>query len=936
VTASFFALNGNLVTAPAAGGLLGNSIVRNLARIMRPVLGLSLMICTLAAGATSPPCSDAVGVCSSGGEGSLALIRNHQPVGILIDAIADPAVRHVADSFAADLKRVSGHEPHRILQPGQAHEDLVIIGVLGQSPVIDGLAATGKIQAGDVAGQWEAYRQIVVDQPFAGVARALVIVGSDRRGAVYGAYDLSGKIGVSPWYWFADVPVRQQANVFVTAGSRRDQPKVKYRGFFINDEDPDFNSWAKVHFGGINSRMYEHVFELELRLKGNYLWPAMWAPKAFNDDDPQNMVLADAMGIVMGTSHQEPMTRAQDEWHRHTGQGITGGKWDYTTNAENLRAFWRGGIERMMSKGSGRGYDALVTIGMRGDGDEPMTEGTATQLLETIVADQRRIISEVTGKPADQTPQMWALYKEVQDYYDHGMKVPDDVTLLFSDDNWGQIRRLPAAGGERRGGYGIYYHFDYVGAPRNYKWINTNQIEKTWQQMDLAYATGARSLWIVNVGDIKPMEFPLSFFLKQAWNPEAMTLAALERFPEQWAQETFGPAQASAIARLITRYSQLAARRKPELIDADSFRLGKGAADKLDGGEFGERVAEWRLLEQQMRKVKATLPAQQHDAYFQLVEHPILALSNLYQLYYAVAWNRRLTAAKDPRANFFADRAQAAFRRDQEITDAYHALDGGKWSGMMLQTHIGYSTWQQPDRQVMPEVKRIATAEAPKQVMFSDARAVAAAAGQEDVIAIEAPHFSKAVGGSGLTWRVIPHLGRTLGAVTAFPQGRAPTSEQDGVRLEYEVTFSKPGDLAVQLFMVPALDTTGKGALRTGISIDAGSMQVLTDRLMPAPTATTSQEQRDWNKAVEDNARILETRFSNIPAGRHVIKVWRLDDNCVLQKLVLSTGTIPPSYLGPAETKQPRSSPNGRPHRDAAAASYTGGVVRARRQLPGL
>jgi hypothetical protein len=881
--------------------------MRDRARIVRLPLGLTLLICSLAAGSTPPSCSDAVTVCAYDGRGSLALIRNHQPVGILIDATADPALRHVAESFAADLQRVSGQVPNRIAQPGQAHGDLVIIGVLGQSPVIDGLAARGKIKAGDITGQWEAYRQIVVDHPLAGVGRALVIVGSDRRGAVYGVYDLSEKMGVSPWYWFADVPVRHQANVYITAGSRRDQPKVKYRGFFINDEDPDFSSWAKQHFGGINARMYEHVFELELRLKGNYLWPAMWAPKAFNDDDPQNMVLADAMGIVMGTSHQEPMTRAQDEWHRHTDRGITGGRWDYTTNAQNLRAFWRGGIERMMSKGAGQAYDSLVTIGMRGDGDEPMTEGTATQLLETIVADQRRIISEVTGKPADQRPQMWALYKEVQDYYDHGMKVPDDVTLLFSDDNWGQIRRLPPEASPRKGGYGIYYHFDYVGAPRNYKWINTNQIEKTWQQMDLAYAMGARSLWIVNVGDIKPMEFPLSFFLKQAWNPEAMTLDALGRFPEQWARETFGPAEAPQIAHLITRYSQFAARRKPELIDADSFQLGAGTSDPLDGGEFGERVAEWQTLEQQMLKVQATLPSQQRDAYFQLVEHPILALSNLYQLYYAVAWNRRLAAVNDARANLFADRAQVAFRRDQEISDAYHALNGGKWNGMMLQTHIGYTTWQQPDRQVMPEVKRITTQETPKQVEFSG-RAAFASARQDDVIGIEAPHFARAVGGAGLTWRVIPHLGRTLGAVTAFPQGHAPTSERDGVRLEYDVTVSKPGELVVQLFMVPTLDTTGKGALRTGISIDAGSLQVLTDRLVPAPTSTTTQEQRDWNKAVEDNARVLEGRFANIPAGRHVIKVWRLDGNCVLQKLVVSTGPVPSSYLGPAEVQGYRSS----------------------------
>src|SRR5690606_22105500 len=246
----------------------------------------------------------------------------------------------------------------------------------------------------------------------------------------------------------------------------------------------------------------------------------------------------------------------------------------YLSNEAGLREFWRGGIERMMSKGDGRGYESLVTLGMRGDGDESMEGASAADaraLLERIVADQRDIIAAVTGKPPQETPQVWALYKEVQDYYDQGMQVPDDVTLLFADDNWGQIRRLPAAADGRSGGYGVYYHFDYVGGPRNYKWLNTTQIEKTWQQMDLAYQRHARTLWMVNVGDIKPMEFPLSFFMDHAWQPQALGLDELQRYPAQWATEVFGQRDAEAIGGLLTGYSQLAARRKPELIDANSF-----------------------------------------------------------------------------------------------------------------------------------------------------------------------------------------------------------------------------------------------------------------------------------------------------------------------------------------------------------------------------
>lgn len=853
-------------------------------------------------------CEGAVTVCGQADRASFALIQGGRPATVLVDPGADPAVRHAADGFAEDLARVSGASPVRGQALAGVTGAVVLIGVLGQSPAIDALVQAGKIKPQDIAGEWEAFRQIVVDNPAPGIDRALVIVGSDRRGAVYGAYDLSEKIGVSPWHWFADVPVVKRANVYLTAGSRRDQPKVRYRGFFINDEAPAFSTWAQKKFGGANAKAYAHIFELELRLKGNYLWPAMWAPRAFNDDDPQNKILADEMGIVMGTSHHEPMTRAQDEWHRNTAGGVTGGKWDYATNAANLRAFWRGGIERMMSKGDGKGYESLVTVGMRGDGDEPMAEGTATKLLEGIVADQRKIIAEVTGKPANQQPQVWALYKEVQDYYDHGMQVPDDVILLFADDNWGQVRRLPDPGAPpRKGGYGVYYHFDYVGGPRNYKWLNTNQIEKSWQQMDLAWQRGARALWIVNVGDLKPMEYPLSFFMKQAWNPEAMTPEALAAYPAEWASGQFGTAQGKAIGALLTRYAQLAARRKPELIDADSFVLGRGTgpvigADEpqaggiprvpaqLDGGEFGAMVAEWDALDAAMLKAKGKVPAGGQDAFFELVEHPIAAMANLYRLYYAVAWNRELAGKGDARANFFADEAEKLFRRDQELSDRYHAIAGGKWDGMMLQTHIGYTNWQQPEKQVMPKVMRVPGTAA--RIAFLP-QVILPEAGT-----IEAGDYARAVDGKGLRWTAIPHLGRTKGAVLALPQGRPATAPEDGVRLEYALPVAKPGDLRVQLILAPTLGTGAEGKLRIGVSLDNGPVQVLSDLLTPAPNAADTQPKRDWERAVEDNARVIEARFAGVPAGKHVLKVWRIDDNVVLQRIVAGTGIPVPSYLG--------------------------------------
>ena len=861
------------------------------------VLFAVVVLCAATVSPLAFACEAPASVCASSKAGSFPLIRSGQPASVFVDAAADSAVKLVADSFAADLQRVGGKTARRVTDPRTASGDLIIIGALGQSAVIDELVRAGKINASDLTGQWEAFRRIIVERPFPKVARALVIVGSDRRGAVFGAYDLSAQIGVSPWHWFADVPPQQKKNVYITAGSHRDQPKVKYRGFFINDENPAFNDWAHKQFGGINSKMYVHVFELLLRLKGNYLWPAMWAPKAFNDDDPQNMILADAMGVVMGSSHHEPMTRAQHEWHRNKDKGVTGGRWDFSTNAENLDKFWRGGIERMMSKGNGQSYESVVTVGMRGDGDEAMAEGTAIPLLESVVAAQRSIIAEVTGKPASETPQIWALYKEVQDYYDHGMKVPDDVTLLFADDNWGQIRRLPTGALNRKGGYGVYYHFDYVGGPRNYKWLDTVQIEKTWQQMDLAYSRGARQLWIVNVGDIKPEEFPLSFFMDHAWNPEAMTPVALAEYPENWARATFGVAQASAIADLLNRYSMYAARRKPEVIDADSFRLGERErfGDVLNGGEFGSMVAEWQALEADMLEVKAKVPEAQRSAYLQLVEHPIAAMSNLYQLYYAVALNRQLAAYKDARANAFATLAEEKFKRDAALTAAYHQVNGGKWDKMMSQTHIGYIIWQQPPVNVMPEVKRVEVKGEVKPVVFGPGAPNEIAAG---VISIEAPNFSRTADAKGLGWKVIKHLGRTFGSVVALPQGQPPTTQADGVRVEYDVEVKQAGDLTVQVYLAPTLDTTGRDTLRFGVSVDDSPMMTLIDKLLPSPGMSIYQEQRDWEEAVKDNARKLETVFAGVSAGKHTIKIWRLDDNVVLQKIVASTGPIPISYLG--------------------------------------
>ena len=367
-------------------------------------------------------------------------VGGHTP--IFTDDSDYALVQKAAELLQQDIQLVTDKRPGLIHALSPGGRNVIIIGSIEKSGLIRQLINNPD----SLRGRWEAYQVQVIHHPLKGIDNALVIAGSDRRGTAYGVFELSRQMGVSPWYWWADVPVKKRAAVFVKDGVfRSGSPSVKYRGIFLNDEAPALSGWVHEKLGGFNHRFYEKVFELLLRLKANYLWPAMWG-NAFNNDDTLNPVLADEYGIVMGTSHQEPMNQATEHWRKEHKDA-----WDYRTNDSVLRAFWKEGMTNMGNR------ETVVTLGMRGNGDEPMTEGTAIELLERIVRDQRKIIEDVTGKPVNETPQDWALYKEVQDYYDKGMRVPDDVTLLLSDDNWGNIRRLPVLSDKPRiGGYGIY------------------------------------------------------------------------------------------------------------------------------------------------------------------------------------------------------------------------------------------------------------------------------------------------------------------------------------------------------------------------------------------------------------------------------------------------------------------------------------------------
>ena len=531
---------------------------------------------------------------------------------ILVDAAEDKGVLRAVANLQLDAERVTDVKPELITSlPGDGAASstavdaksnrVLIVGTLG-SQWIDALVAAGKIDATALKGAREKYLLQTVASPFEGVEEAVVIAGSDKRGAMYGVYELSSQMGVSPWYYWADVPAERHDVVSIAPGIYTDgEPAVKYRGIFLNDEWPSLGGWATATFGGFNSAFYEKVFELILRLKGNFLWPAMWN-SAFYDDDAQNGVLAHEMEVVMSTSHHEPMGLAQKDWTRRRN-----GDWNYHTNAKVLQEFWQMGMQRC------KDWEAVITIGMRGDGDEPMTEEADVKLLQQIVKDQRKIIRKVTGKPVSETPQVWALYKEVQDYYDKGMRVPDDVTLLLCDDNWGNVRKLPALSDKpRKGGYGMYYHFDYVGAPRNSKWINISQIQRVWEQMSLTYEYGVRELWVVNVGDLKPMEYPISFFLDMAWDPSKYNETNLFAHTVQFCEQQFGAPYAHEAATLIDQYSKFNRRVTPEILTDKTYSL-------TNYNEWARVKEEYVALSLRALQLYHLLPATHRDAFDQLV-----------------------------------------------------------------------------------------------------------------------------------------------------------------------------------------------------------------------------------------------------------------------------------------------------------------------------
>ena len=815
--------------------------------------------------------------------GGFTLISQSKPVGVIVAENDKKGVLIAVQNLQKDFERVCGKQAHLFNSPTSDTKQCIIVGSL-ESPYVKQLIKAKQLDEKELKGKVEKYIMTVVSNPLPGVDEALVIAGSDMRGTIYGVYELSEQIGVSPWYDWMDVPVVKHQNLAIKRGSyTAGEPAVRYRGLFLNDEAPCLTTWVKNTFGTEygGHEFYARVFELILRLRGNYMWPAMWG-WSFYADDPLNSPTASDMGVIMGTSHHEPMARNHQEWARHRKEY---GEWNYVTNQKVIDEFFREGVRRSKDN------EDIITIGMRGDGDTAMgakeghddefvpNDDETIKLLEKIIKNQRNIIAKETGRPAKERQQLWALYKEVQRYYDKGLKVPDDVIILFSDDNWGDIRRLPSPEElKHKGGFGMYYHVDYVGAPRNSKWLNVTPIQHIWDQLTLTYQYGVDKLWVLNVGDLKPMEYPITFFMDFAWNPKRYDASNLLEHPRKFCAQQFGESQADEAARILNLYSQYAGRVTAEMLDASTYNI--------ETGEFKQVCDEFVRLEAEALRQYLSLPENARDAYRQLLLFPIQALANIYDMYYAQAMNHKLFAENNPEANVWADRVEQCFKRDSILCLGYNKeIAGGKWDGMMIQKHIGYTEWNDSfPKDTCPKVMRIENAE--------DKVGGYVFKPSAGFVAMDAEHYFSVKNPQDAQWTLIPYMGRTRSGISIQPYsanvaGSSVTYRFDlpeGVD-EVEVRVITASTLAFQRKEGHryTVGLEGKEAVEVNFNGELNEEPENVYRIM-YPTVA--------RRVIEKTVKLKIDK-----AGTQSLVISPLDPGVVLQKIVVDFGGYQPSYL---------------------------------------
>lgn len=637
---------------------------------------------------------------------------------ICLEQSAFPGVIRVTEKVAHDVELVSGKKPQILVEKEipetleSSGEDWTIIAATkGKSSFLKKLEEAGSAELKELEQKRECYAWIFPEIKNRTKSNLLVIAGSDKRGTIYGLFHLSEMLGVSPFVdWCGLMPPKQEKiELREDMACISKEPSVRYRGFFINDEWPAFGNWCNHNFGGFNAKAYDHVFELLLRLKGNYLWPAMWSAR-FADDGPDllNAELADEYGIIMGMSHHEPCLRQGEEYKYLRGKNsVYGDAWNFRTNREGITKFWEDGLKR-----SGK-FENVITVGMRGEADTAIMGKNATledniQLLRDVLKTQKKLIQERVNPDLTKVPRMIALYKEVEEFFYGNEKTKglmgaeelEDMILMLCDDNYGNLRTLPTEEMRKHaGGYGMYYHLDYHGWPVSYEWINSSYLPKIWEQMSMAYDFGVRELWMVNVGDIATQEFPLSFFLDMAYDFDRWGSRALnctQEYTRKWVRQQFGSVEEETqdtIADILEQYTKIIHRRRPEALNPETYHP---VQEKESSRIFEEEEQLLKKLQDVYETIEKTNP-QNLSAFIALVYYPAFGTMNLVKMQILAGWNHYYANLGAVCANDYGDEVERCMEQDRKAVEMYHQMDQGRWYGMGMSQHIGFTHWNEDE-----------------------------------------------------------------------------------------------------------------------------------------------------------------------------------------------------------------------------------------------
>jgi hypothetical protein len=872
------------------------------------------------------------------------IVANGRAASIYVAAQNPETVRTAAEAFASDVELVTGIKPQVLSSlPAAPPPNLILVGVLGHSPEIDRLATEHKLDAGAVSGKWESAVTTIVADPLPGVRSALVIAGSDRRGAAFALFTLSRQMGVSPWTWWADVPVMHHAAIYVHSGTQvQREPSVQYRGIFLNDEDWGLRPWAAKKMdpevdggkGNIGPHTYERIFELLLRLHANSLWPAMHPGSLAFNAVPENAKLADKWGIVMGSSHSEALLRNNvGEWNE-AAPPKGNGPWNYQTNSAAMNKYWE---KRLAENGTDENF---YTVGLRGVHDSGL-EATGTpevkaRLVEDAMTEQRKLLAERVNPDLTKVPQVIWLYKESLDLYRVGMKVPDDVTLGWTDDNYGYIRELPNAAEQKRsGGSGVYYHVSYWGSPHDYLWLCTTPPALIREEMTKAYDHNARKYWILNVGDLKPAEIDIDYFMQLAWDEPAMSKVSQHDFLTQWAAEQFPVASSAAIGNVMTRYYSLNFIRKPEFMGFNGYNDGikrssfnplawdhaaKGEQDSH--GQNTARSDAWKSVIGDESIIAGSLPLAYRDAFFELVGYPVEGSAAMNEkflstdLTYLDAHNHDEAALKRDAAN-----ARAAYDTIQSLTAKYNSIEGGKWDGIMSSAPRERHVFEMPRTATMADAETPLPASWGAPIQPPAQPITPGFVEQSSTVSINAAHFTRSSDGSiagpklatSARWNVLPDLGisgasveyGSPGLLANADVGTATSGPQNTPWLEYDFTSISSGAATLTLHLLPTFPIDSDHRLRYAVSIDGHPTLQL-----DAATATSAKSTgagdgpsgANWAQGVLRDSAVATMNIASLTPGAHTIRLMYVDPGVVFEHLVLTFPGAPPAYPVPLET----------------------------------